>query len=124
MENQTQNIDLPIENPLDTEPKTEELKPKKPLGFKAIVLVIMGIILILLLVVAAFVSISRKNQPTTIIPVTEVTPTTSQEITPIPTAFSSDGIPDELKEEASEIDSYLRTNVEFLPPNIDLDVGI
>jgi hypothetical protein len=101
------------ENPLFQAPVPT---PKKTLDKKILILAILGAVIFVLLLLSLILNtirntpISRTTTPTpTMIP---VTPTT--EVKNIPTQYQA---------ATDQIDTELKTNLEFLPPQIDETIG-
>ena len=123
-----QNQDLDNLNPLQTkDDKTAVNKnlrlfgqslPKDP---KIRLLLILTGVVLLLLIISLFTTLSRRTPR----PPSRVSPTPSPDITPLPTEVANTiSIPTDLKEKFREIDNNINTNINFNPPQIDTDVGL
>lgn len=114
-----QNIDEPNTNPLNQE---LILKSKK-FNFKFnnkknILIVSLFALFIVIIVVSLAISLTQKS-PNSLIKLSE-NPTPIQELTPSP----STNIPAQFQENFSKINAEINTQENFLPPEIDPDLGL
>jgi hypothetical protein len=114
--NPYQNIDTPINNPLEI--------PKEPVKFKLNIkdpkiklLLILGIILIILGILSIIVTITRKKPISTI-----NVPTPTPAITVIPTIKESN-IPTQFIDKFDQIEKKLQIDEDFSPPQVDTTIG-
>lgn len=113
-----QNLEQSQLNPQSPPPKLVLPQPKDP---KIKLLMILGIIIVILLIISALVSFTRKKQPPTF-PRPKTTPTESIiRPTDIPEASV---IPQELKNQFDRADSDNQININFPPPQIDPEIGL
>jgi len=118
-ENTFQNIDNPLDNPILNETvKTTKKTLKNP---KILVLIILSSIIIILLAISLVLSATKnsKSLVKTTIPVSTIT--NSPLTTPTP---SANQIPLEFQAKFNEIESEINNTKNFLPPQIDTEIGI
>lgn len=108
------------ENPLFTNTiNIEPVKEKKPLDKKILLFGSLFVISISLLILSTIVS-QNKNQSTT----PTVTPTLTPQTTSSVTSPQSMVIPTQYQLPLNQIDTEIKTQLEFAPPEIDQDIGL
>lgn len=128
MENPYQNPEITQNNPLHTQseitspaqdPAKKQSKFTIPSDPKIRILLVMVIIIIVLLLISLVVSVTRGSN----VPKLRPTPTPKMGAA-IPTITPPAFIPDDIRNQFSEIDNQLKTEVKFNPPQIDETIGM
>ena len=90
--------------------------PHKPLDKKVLVLMILGAVIFVLLIISIIVSANRSK-----IPINNTTPTPTN--VPVTPTIEVKALPTQYLSITDQIDTELKTNLEFLPPQIDETIG-
>ena len=108
-----QNIDIPENNPTKV---NQPIKFKLPKNKKTILLGSLGLLIIILLIISTLVPRPKSN----------ISNTTIQPITPIPSANinQTNPIPTQFEQKFNQIEQKLNYKQDLLPPTIDLDMGL
>ncbi|MFZ2153175.1 MAG: hypothetical protein WAV41_03915 [Microgenomates group bacterium] len=118
-----QNQDISGTNPLENTPvETTSKKPLKiPSDPKIRIIIILGAIVFVLLLISLVTTFFRKISPTPI----RNTPTPIITTIPLPTENTEvNNIPPELQDKFTQIDNHINTNINFIPPQIDTEIGL
>lgn len=94
------------------------ITPVKPLNKKVLILIILSAVTFVLLLTSLLVT-SLRRQPT-IINNTKLAPT---EIPIIPTIEVNKAVPTQYQLPLNQIDTEIKTQLEFAPPEIDQNIG-
>lgn len=109
------------DNPLiSTDSSPPSASPvKKPLNKKLIIYSSLFLASILLLIISSTIATSKKNSPKLVVS----QPAPTLEITQVPTT-PAPAIPTQYQPQIDKIETELKTNLDFTPPQVDDTIGL